>query len=241
MVASILIYRKQKNKRNTERDFLSLAILCTFFISGGPCQWRSCHTCYVICREAAQGVEYSHFMFWSLFMSAYSCICCVGLTGCNYRLTYSSSLGCKQINQIDHIFVVKTCLPGLKPPPPENLSLTSPDISLFYWVTAWVASVFEVSDRADELCYSLFYHSLFLWALGAEESSLPKECRSCWRGMMHQHMWKHMHPQGRRTWVERIYASVPLSHVLQALRLFQLHLVQLRHTSADIHIFSKIV
>lgn len=108
-------------------------------------------------REAAQGVEYSHFMFWSLFVSAYSCICCVALTGCNYRLTYSSSLGCKQINQIDHIFVVETCLPGLKPPPPENLLLTSPDISLFYWVTAWVASVFEVSDRADELCYSLFF------------------------------------------------------------------------------------
>lgn len=95
--------------------------------------------------------------FGLFFLSAYSCICCVALTRCNYRLTYSSSLGCKQINQIDHIFVVETCLPGLKSSPPENLSLTSPDISLFYWVTAWVASVFEVSDRADELCYSLFF------------------------------------------------------------------------------------
>lgn len=32
-----------------------------------------------------------------------------------------------------------------------------------------------------------------------------------------------MHPEGRRTWVEHIYTSVPLSHMRQELRGLQLH------------------
>lgn len=187
-------------------------------------------------------------MFCSLFfLSAYSCICCVALTGCNYRLTYSSSLGCKQINQIDHIFVVETCLPGLKPPPPENLSLTSPDIPLFYWVTAWVASVFEVSDRADELCYSfIFFHSLFVWALGAEESNLQKECRSLLeRNDASAHVETYA-PTGKKntSWTYLNFSATvtgAASAETIPASLMIVYLVQLRHTSADIHIFSKIV
>lgn len=44
-----------------------------------------------------------------------------------------------------------------------------------------------------------------------------------WKCLLHQHMWEHMHPEGRRTWVEHIYTSVPLSHVRQELRGLQLH------------------
>lgn len=150
----------------------------------------------------------------------FSYICCV----VSNDILTNSSLGCNQVSQIDHIFVVETRLSGLTPPPAENHSLTSPDISVFYCLGCFCVWCVWQSWRARIQFLSLSFYFYFLLSFGELEvlknlvyrksDTVVGEEWSQW--LLHEHMWEHMYPQGRRTRVEHIYTSVLLSHVLQA-------------------------
>lgn len=157
---------------------------------------------------------------------------------------------CNQIYQIDHIFVAETRLSGLTPPPLENHSLTSPDISVLLgcflgWFCVWCV---WLSWWA--LLQFFLLPPFVLWALGAAVSSLLEEWHSCWRGMMtvtaaRAHVGTYVPTGKKNTSWTYLHFSAAVTRVARADSLRRLHWLLFTSSSsscfytlsADTHVF----